>query len=130
MILYGMTLPTNHLKLENFLNPYTILISLDYSRDYFLYLSSSDSTISMVLVQEDYSHDEDVIYYLSRSLMTNETKYMPMEKLALAVVQAIQSFCHYILFHKTTIIFNCNSMQHILTRKLLGGEYSKWIVIL
>jgi hypothetical protein len=36
-----------------------------YSRDYFLYLISLDSTIAMVLVQEDDSHDEHVIYYLS-----------------------------------------------------------------
>jgi hypothetical protein len=28
------------------------------------------------------------------------------------------------------MIFHCNPMQHILTRQLLGGKYSKWIVIL
>jgi hypothetical protein len=48
----------------------------------------------------------------------------------LAVVQAIQRFRHYILLRKTTMISHCNSMQHILTRQLLGGKYSKWIVIL
>jgi hypothetical protein len=38
-----------------------ILFPLDYSRDYFLYLAALDSTIAMVLVQEDDSHDEHVI---------------------------------------------------------------------
>jgi hypothetical protein len=84
----------------------------------------------MVLVQEDDSHDEHVIYYLSRSLMTTETKYLHVEKLALVVVQVVQCFRHYILLHKTTIISDCNPMQHILTRQFLGGKYSKWIVIL
>jgi hypothetical protein len=28
------------------------------------------------------------------------------------------------------MISHCNPMQHILTRQLLGGKYSKWIVIL
>jgi hypothetical protein len=28
------------------------------------------------------------------------------------------------------VISHCNPMQHILTRQLLGGKYSKWIVIL
>jgi hypothetical protein len=37
----------------------------DYSWDYFLYLAALDYTITMVLVQEDDSHDEPVIYYLS-----------------------------------------------------------------
>jgi hypothetical protein len=102
----------------------------DYSRDYFLYLAASDYTIVMVLVQEDDSHDEHVIYYLSRSLTTTKTKYLHVEKLALAVVQVVQRFWHYILLRKTTVISNCNPMQHILTCQLLRGKYSKWIIIL
>ena len=33
----------------------------NYHQDYFLYLVASDSTIGMVLVQEDESHNENVI---------------------------------------------------------------------
>jgi hypothetical protein len=83
----------------------------------------------MVLIQEDDAHDEHVIYYLSRSLTSNEIKYQHVEKLALAAVQSIQCFQHYILSRKTTMISHCNPMQHILTRQLLGGKYSKWIFI-
>jgi hypothetical protein len=107
-----------------------LLFPPDYSRDYFLYLAASDYTIGMVLVQEDDANDEHVIYYLSRSLTPTEIKYLHVEKLALAAVQAVQRFRHYILSRKTTVISNCNPMQHILTRQLLGGKYSKWIVIL
>lgn len=49
-----------------------LLFPPDYSRDYSLYLVASDSTIAMVLVQENDSHDEHVIYYLSWSLTTTE----------------------------------------------------------
>jgi hypothetical protein len=102
----------------------------DYSRDYFLYLAALDYTIAMVLIQQDDSHDEHVIYYLSRCLMPTETKYLLVEKLALVSVQTVQLFWHYILSHKTMVISNYNLMQHILTRQFLGGKYSKWIVIL
>jgi hypothetical protein len=84
----------------------------------------------MVLIQEDDAHDEHVIYYLIQSLTSTEIKYQHVEKLALVVVQAVQCFRHYILSRKTTVISLCNPMQHILTRQLLGGKYSKWIVIL
>jgi hypothetical protein len=84
----------------------------------------------MVLIQEDDNHDEHVIYYLSRNLSSTEVKYQHVEKLALAAVQAVQCFRHYILSRKTTVISHCNPMQHILTRQLLGGKYSKWIIIL
>jgi hypothetical protein len=107
-----------------------LLFPPDYSRDYFLYLAASEYTIGMVLVQEDDNHDEHVIYYLSINLSSTEVKYQHVEKLALAAVQAVQRFHHYILSRKTTVISHCNPMQHILTRQLLGGKYSKWIFIL
>jgi hypothetical protein len=66
-----------------------LLFPLDYSRDYFLYVVALDTTIAMVLVQEDDSHDEHVIYYLIWSLMTTEAKYLHVEKLTLAVVQVV-----------------------------------------
>jgi hypothetical protein len=74
-----------------------LLFPLDYNRDYFLYLSASDYTIGMLLIQEDVANDEHVIYYLSRILMPTEIKYLHVEKLALATVQSIQCFRHYIL---------------------------------
>jgi hypothetical protein len=108
----------------------SLLFPPDYSHDYFLYLAASEYTIGMVLVQEDDTQDEHVVYYLSQSLTPTEIKYQRVEKLALAVVQVVQRFQHYILSRKTTVISHCNPMQHILTRQLLGGKYSKWIVIL
>eukprot|EP00253_Pinus_taeda_P007115 PITA_07115 len=102
----------------------------NYNQDYYLYLAASYSTIGMVLVQEDEFGTEHVIYYLSRTLNPTELKYSHVEKLALAVVQAIQRFRHYILLHKTIVISDCNPMFYILIKQLLGGKYSKWIVIL
>jgi hypothetical protein len=84
----------------------------------------------MVLVQEDDANDEHAIYYLSQSLTPTKIKYVHVEKLALASVQVVQRFRNYILSRKTTMISHCNPMQHILTCQLLGGKYSKWIVIL
>jgi hypothetical protein len=69
-----------------------LLFPPDYSRYYFLYLAASDYTVTMVLVEEDYSHDEHVIYYLIRSLTPTETKYFHVEKLALAAVQVVERF--------------------------------------
>eukprot|EP00253_Pinus_taeda_P003360 PITA_03360 len=56
--------------------------------------------------------------------------YALVEKLALAVVQVVQCFRHYILLRTATVISECNPMTYIPTRQLLGGKYSKWILIL
>ena len=61
----------------------------DYSRDFILYLAASESTIGVVLVQEDDKLQEHVIYYLSRALTGPELRYFQVEKLALAAVYAV-----------------------------------------
>jgi len=51
----------------------------DYHRDYFLYLVLFDVTVGMVLVQEDVSSNEHVIYCLSRNLTKTEINYAHVE---------------------------------------------------
>ena len=65
---------------------------LDYSKDFLLYIAASTTTIAMVLVQENLHGQEHMIYYASKNLMDSETCYSRAEKLALAMVIAIQKF--------------------------------------
>ena len=52
----------------------------DYSRDFILYLAALESTIGVVLVQEDDKLVEHVVYYLSRALAGPELRYSQIEK--------------------------------------------------
>ena len=99
----------------------SLMYAPDYQRDFNLYLAVADTTIAMVLVQE-VDGIEHPIYYLSKNLNDTESKYSYVEKLALAAVQAIQRFRHYVLFRKTTILSDCNPMTYILSRQLLGAN--------
>ena len=94
----------------------------NYQNDYFLYIIMAEKTIAMVLVQVE-NGIEHLIYYLSRNLNDTEVKYSYIENLALAALQAIQRFCHYILLCKTTVVSDCNPMTYILSCQLLGGKY-------
>jgi hypothetical protein len=87
----------------------------NYNKDFLLYLGVVESTIGMVLVQEDHFLSEYVIYYLRRGLVGWELNYSHIEKLALVVVHAVQRFRHYILFRKTIIIVIVNPFQYMLT---------------
>ena len=53
-----------------------------------------------------------------------------MEKLALATVHAVQRFRHYILLRQTLVVAHVNPFQFVLIRRMIGGKYNKWIVIL
>ena len=107
-----------------------VLSPPDYGRDFIMYLAASASSIGVVLVQEDDSHCERVIYYLSKGLIGPELRYAHVEKLALAAVHAVQRLRHYILPRKTLVLEDINPMQFILTRRIVGGKYAKWMVIL
>jgi hypothetical protein len=102
----------------------------DYSRDFLLYITATEATIGMVLVQEDDSSQEHIIYYLSHGLIGPELNYSHVEKLSLAVVHVVQRLRHYILLRKTIVVVNVNPFQYILTQRIIGGKYNKWIVIL
>ena len=75
----------------------SLMYAPDYQKDFNLYLAAANTTIEMVLVQED-NGIEHPIYYLSRNLNDTESKYSYVEKLALAAVQAIHRFRPYVLF--------------------------------
>lgn len=64
------------------------MCALDYQKYFNLYLAATDTTITMVLVQED-NGIEHPIYYLSHNLNDTESKYPYVEKLALSAIQAV-----------------------------------------
>ena len=87
----------------------------DYSRDFILYLAVSESTIEVVLIQEDDKLVEHVLYYLSHALAGPELRYSHIEKLALAVVYAVQRLRHYILLRTTIVVTDVNPFQYVLS---------------
>jgi len=102
----------------------------DYSKDFVLYLVASQSTISVVLVQEYDVSQEHVVYYINHSFTGPELKYSHLDKLAIAAMFAVQRLRHYILLKKTIVIADVNLFQYVLTRWIIRGKYNKWIVIL
>ena len=90
----------------------------------------SESTIGVVLVQEDDKLQEHVIYYLRCALAGPELRYSHVEKLALAIVYAVQRLRHFILLRTTTVVADVNPFQYFLSRRIVGGKFNKWIVIL
>jgi hypothetical protein len=62
--------------------------------------------------------------------MGPEIKYLHVEKMALAAFHVVQWLQHYIMLRRTTVASTINSFQYILTRKIIGGKYNKWIVLL
>ena len=107
-----------------------LLCPSDYSHDFILYLAPSKSTIGVVLVQEDDKLQEHVVYYLIFALAGPELRYSHIEKLTLVVVYVVQRLCPYILLRTMMVVVDVNPFQYVLSRRVVGGKFNKWIVIL
>ena len=81
-----------------------------YSKEFLLYVATSTTTIGMVLVQENPNSQEHMIYYMSKSLIDSETRYLRVQKLALATVITRLKFFHYILLRTTMVLVDQNTM--------------------
>jgi hypothetical protein len=102
----------------------------NHDRDYILYISASAISVAGVLIQIGDDDREHVIYYVSKNLSGPPLKYKHEEKLALAVVLAIQKLRHYILLRTTKVVADSNPMHYLLSRRKINDKFSRWIVIL
>ena len=82
--------------------------------------------MSSVLVRED-NGQQRPIYYTRKTLLDAETRYLQLEKLALALVSASRKLSHY--FQTFTIVVVTEYPLKALLRKVdFSGRISKWAV--
>ena len=70
-----------------------MLTALEPGEDLFMYLSLSDHAVSVVLLRDQ--GVQQPVYYISKKLVDVETRYLPLEKLVLALVHAMRKLPHY-----------------------------------
>ena len=95
-----------------------------------LYISVTDAALGALLAQEDQNNKERAIYYISRTLVSYETKYSVIEKACVAVVFASQKLRHYMLAHSTRLIAKIDPLKYLLSKAALTGRLAIWVMIL
>ena len=72
-----------------------------YGKPLILYISAIETSLGILLTQEDDNNKERAIYYVICTLISYEMNYSIIEKAFLAVVFASQKLRHYMLAHTT-----------------------------
>ncbi|XP_074298228.1 uncharacterized protein LOC141629057 [Silene latifolia] len=80
--------------------------------------------------QEIEDRKERALYYLSRTLVGAELNYLPIEKICLALVFAIQKLRHYMQAHTIHVVSKADPIKYILSRPVLSGRLAKWAMLL
>ena len=83
--------------LKDHLTQTPMLTALDPGEDLFMYLSVSNHAVSVVLLRDQ--RVQHPIYYISKTLVDVKTRYLPLEKLVLALVHTTRKLPHYFQAH-------------------------------
>ena len=70
-----------------------MLTTPELREDLYMYLSVSEHAVSAVLLRDQ--GVQQPIYYISKTLVDVETRYLPLEKLVLALVHAVRKLPYY-----------------------------------
>ena len=65
------------------------------------------------------------VYYVSKTLVDVEMRYLPLEKLVLALVHATRKLPHYFQAH-TVFVLTEYPLQSLLKRSDFTGRIAKW----
>ena len=88
----------------------------------FMYLLVSEHAVSKVLLRDP--GVQKSIYYISKTLVDAKTRYLPLEKLALALVHATRKLPHYFQAH-TVYALTKYQLQSLLKRSNFTGQIAK-----
>ncbi|XP_019160999.1 PREDICTED: uncharacterized protein LOC109157600 [Ipomoea nil] len=87
-----------------------------------IYISAQESSVGALLAQENDNGKENALYYLSRMMTPNELKYLPIEKLCLALVFTIRKLKHYFEAHTIRLVSRANPVKYVMAKKSIKGQ--------
>ncbi|KAL0289701.1 UNVERIFIED_CONTAM: hypothetical protein Sangu_2606400 [Sesamum angustifolium] len=75
--------------IKSYLMKIPVLVALVLGRPLILYAAAQERSVEILLAQKNDEGKENALYYLSRTMTSNELKYSPIEKLCLALIFSI-----------------------------------------
>jgi hypothetical protein len=91
-----------------------------------LYIATEDAVIRVVLMQVT-EGKENIITYLSQSLIDAETRYPFIEKLCLSLLYASSKLQHYLLSSTCIVACQADVIRHLLQQLILCERIRKWV---
>ena len=100
-----------------------MLTAPESGEDLFMYLSVTDHVVSFVLLRD--RGVQQPVYYISKTLIDAEMRYLPLEKLVLALVHTTRKLPHYFQAH-TMFVLTEYPLHLLLKRSDFTGRIAKW----
>ena len=110
-------------KLKKYLSQPPVMSKLKNEEVLIAYIATAPHAVSLVLIQVD-DRVQRPVYYVSKSLHEAEIRYLPLEKVILAVVHATRKLPYYFQAH-TVMVLTQFPLQSLLRRANYKGQIAK-----
>ena len=90
----------------------------------FLYLAVSKHAVSAVLVRETHEGQKPV-FFVSKTMDETESRYLPLEKAALALIQATKKLPHYFQASTVTVLTDL-PLKMLMHSSDFSRRVTKW----
>ena len=100
-----------------------MLMALKPREDLFMYLLVSDHAVNAMLLKDQ--EVQQPMSYISKTLVDIETRYLPLEKLVLALVHTTRKLPYYFQAH-TIYVLTEYPLQSLLKRFNFMDRIAKW----
>ena len=117
-------------ELKDYLIKLTTLYPPSPGAPLLLYVSASQSTISVALVEEVVNEGvkrQMHVYFVSEVLNLSKRNYIEMEKVLYAVLMASRKLRHYFQSHNF-IMPSSQPLKDIIRNREASGQIGKWVV--
>jgi hypothetical protein len=115
-------------KIKKYLLQPNTLASPTPGADLLLYVSTTETVVSAVLVQErenNHSKQQVPFYYVSEALSGSKSYYSEIEKIACIVLTASKKLKHYFKAYKIRVLTNY-PLKEVLQSCKTTGRLKKW----
>ena len=110
-------------KLKKYLSQPPVMSKLKNEEVLIAYIATAPHAVSLILIQVD-DRVQRPVYYVSKSLHEAEIRYLPLEKVILAVVHATRKLPYYFQAH-TVMVLTQFPLQSLLRRDDYKGQIAK-----
>lgn len=97
-----------------------------------LHTDASNVAYAAILMQKDCNGELHPVHYMSRRTTDAESKYTSYELEALAIMEGIKKFRHYLFGKRFKIVTDCKAFQMTLDKKdlAMSTKVARWIITL
>jgi hypothetical protein len=106
-----------------------ILVFPYWSKEFHVHVDASSTALGLVLAQPGVGDIDHPLSFASRKLSTTKINYTTTEREGLAMVYALQKFCHYMLGGHFKMFTNHSMMKYLVNKPVLGGRICRWLLL-